>query len=178
MYSPEVLRMPAGRKKGAAEVTGVVRPRGPGLAFRPPSYSSQEACLCCCLCRSVAKSYLTLCNPVDCSTPGFLVLHCLPDLAQIHIHRVGDTIQPSRPLSSPSPPALNLFQHQGLFQWVSSSHQGAKVLELQLQLQSFQWTFRLISFRMDWLDLLLVQGTLKSSPAPQFEPVSMPLYVL
>ena len=65
-------------------------------------------------------------------------------------------------LSSPSPPALNLSQHQGLFQWVSSSHQVAKVLEFQLQHQSYQWTPRTVSFRMDWLDLLAVQGTLKS----------------
>ena len=79
-----------------------------------------------------------------------------------HVHRVGDATQPSHPLSSPSPPALDLSQHQGLFQWVSSSHQVAKVLEFQLQHQSFQWIFKLISFRMDCLDLLAVQGTLKS----------------
>ena len=72
------------------------------------------------------------------------------------------TIQPSHPLSSLSPPAFNLSQHQGLFQWVSSSHQVAKVLELQLQHQSFQWIFRTDFFRTDWLDLLAVQGTLKS----------------
>ena len=73
-----------------------------------------------------------------------------------------DAIQPSHPLSPPSPPAFNLSQHQGLFQWVSSLHQVAKVLELQLQHQSFQWIVGLISFRIDWLDLLEVQGTLKS----------------
>ena len=73
-----------------------------------------------------------------------------------------DAIQLSHPLSSPSPPALNLSQHQGLFKWVSSLHPVAKVLEFQLQHQSFQWTPGLISFRMDWLDLLAVQGTLKS----------------
>ena len=75
---------------------------------------------------------------------------------------VGDAIEPTHPLLSPSPPALNLFQHQGLFKWISSSHQMAKVLEFHLQHQSFQWTPGLISFRMDWLDLLAVQGTLKS----------------
>ena len=80
-----------------------------------------------------------------------------PRAAQTHVHRVGDAIQPSHSLSSPSPPAFNLFQHQGLFQGVSSSHQAAKVLELQLQHQS-----ELISFRIDWFDLLAVQGTLKS----------------
>ena len=99
---------------------------------------------------------------MDCSTPGFPVYHQLPELAQTQVHRVSDAIQPSHPLLSPSPPALNFSQHQGLFQWVSSSHQVAKVLEFQLQHQSFQWIFRLISFRTDWLDLLAVQGTLKS----------------
>ena len=75
-----------------------------------------------------------------------------------------ESVMPSNHLilSSPSPPAFNLYQHRGLFQWVSSLHQVDKVLEFQLQHQSFQWIFRLISFRMDWLDLLAVQGTLKS----------------
>ena len=90
------------------------------------------------------------------------ILHQLPELAQTHVHRVHDTIQPSHPLSSPSPPAFNLSQHQGLFQWVSSLHQVAKVLECQPQHQSFQWIFRLSSFRMDWLDLLAVQEALKN----------------
>ena len=83
-----------------------------------------------------------LCDPMDCSTPGFPVHHQLPELAQTHVHRVGDAIQSSHPLLSPSPPAFNLSQHQGLFQWVSSSHQVAKILEFQLQHQSFQWIFR------------------------------------
>ena len=77
-------------------------------------------------------------------------------------HWVGDAIQPSHPLGSPSPPAFSLSQHQGLFKWISSLHQVAKILEFQLQHQSFQWIFGLISFRMDWLDLLAVPGTLKS----------------
>ena len=89
-----------------------------------------------------SRSHVWLCDPMDCSTPGFPVRHFLPEFAQTHIHWVGDAIQPSHPLSSPSPLALNLSQHQGLFQWVSSSHQVAKVLELQLQHQSFQWIFR------------------------------------
>ena len=76
-------------------------------------------------------------------TAGFSVHHQLLELAQIHVHRVGDAIQPSHPLSSPSPPLLCLSQHQGLFQWVSSSHQVARVLELQLQHQSFQWICRI-----------------------------------
>ena len=90
---------------------------------------------------SVAWSYLTLCDSMDCSTPGFPVHHQLLGLAQTHVHWVGDAIQPSHPLSSPSP-AFNLSQPQGLFQWVSSSHHVAKVLEFQLQHQSFQWIFR------------------------------------
>ena len=90
------------------------------------------------------------------------VHHQLLEFTQTHVHWVCDAIQPSYPLSSPSPPAFNLSQHQGLFKWVSSSHQVAKVLEFQLQHQSFQGTFRIDSFRMDWLDLLAVQGTHKS----------------
>ena len=86
---------------------------------------------------SVTQSSLTLRNPIDCSTPGLPVHHQLPEFTQTHVHWVGDAIQPSHPLSSPSPPAFNLSQHQGLFQWVSSSHQVAKVLEFQLQHQSF-----------------------------------------
>ena len=88
---------------------------------------------------SVTQSCLTLCGPMDCSTSGLLVHHQLPEFTETHAHWVGDAIQPSHPLSSPSPPALNLSQYQGLFQRVSSSHQVAKVLELQLQHQSFQW---------------------------------------
>ena len=91
---------------------------------------------------SVVQSCLTLCNPVNHSTPGRPVHHQLPKFTQTHVHRVGDTIQPSRLLSSPSPPAPNPSQHQGLFQWVKSSHEMAKVLEFQLQHQSFQWTPR------------------------------------
>ena len=91
---------------------------------------------------SSAQSCPTLCNPMDCSTPGLPVHHQLPEFTQTHVHWVGDAIQPSHPLSSPSPPTFNLPQHQGLFQWVSSLNQVAKVLELQLQHQSFQWIFR------------------------------------
>ena len=91
---------------------------------------------------SVAQSCPTLCDPMNWSMPGLPVHHQLPELAQTHVHRVSDAIQPPCPLLSPSPPAFNLSQHEGLFQWVSSSHQVAKVLELQLQHQSFQWIFR------------------------------------
>ena len=86
---------------------------------------------------SVAQSCLILCDPMDYSTPGFHVHHQLLEPIQTHVHCVGDAIQPSHPLSSPSPPAFNLFQHQGLFWWVGSSHQVAKVLEFLLQHQSF-----------------------------------------
>ena len=110
---------------------------------------------------SVAQSCPTLCDPMKCSTPGLPVHHQLLESIQTHVHCVGDAIQPSHPLSSFSPPALNLSQHQGLFQWVSSPHQVAKVLEFQLQHQSLQWTPRTTSFRTDSLDLLAVQGTLK-----------------
>ena len=101
------------------------------------------------------------------SMPGLPVHQQLPDSMQNHVHWVGDAIQPSHPPSSPSSPALTLSQHQGLFKWVSSSHQVAKVMEFQFQHQSFQYQPNnehpgLISFRMDWLDLLAVQGTLKS----------------
>ena len=91
---------------------------------------------------SVAQSCLTLCDSMDHSTPGLPVHYQLPEFTQTHLHRVSDAIQQSHPLSSPSPPALNLSQHQGLFKWVSSWHQVAKLLEFQLQHQSFQWTLR------------------------------------
>ena len=91
---------------------------------------------------SVTQSCPTLCNPMDCSMPGLPVHRQLLKFTQSHVHWVGDAIQPSHPLSSLPPPAFNLSQDQGLFKWVSSSHQVAKVLEFQLQHQSFQWTFR------------------------------------
>ena len=91
---------------------------------------------------SVTQSCLTLCDSMDCSISGFSVHHQHAELTQTHVHQVGDCIQPSCPLSSPSPPAFSLSQHQGLFQWVSSLHQVAKVLEFELQHQSFQWIFR------------------------------------
>ena len=89
---------------------------------------------------SVTQLCPTVCDPMDCSMPGFPVLHYLPRFAHTHVHWVGDTIQPSHPLSLPSCLALNLSQHQGLFHWVGSSHQEAKLLELQHQ--PFQWIFR------------------------------------
>ena len=91
---------------------------------------------------SVAQSCPTLCDCMDYSTPGFPVHSLTPGAYHTHVHRVSDAIQPSHPLLSPSPPTVNLSQHQSLFQWVRSLHQVAKVLELQLQYQSFQWLFR------------------------------------
>ena len=111
---------------------------------------------------SVAQSCPTLCDPMGCSTPGFPVHHQLPELAQTHVHRVGDAIQPSYPLSSPFPSAFSLSQHHSLFQWVSSSHQVAKVLELLFSISPSKEYSGLISFRMDWLNLLAVQGTYKN----------------
>ena len=91
---------------------------------------------------SSVQSCPTLCDPMHCSMPGFPVHHQLLELTQTHTHRVGDGIQPSHSPPSPSPPTLNLSQHQCLFQWVNSSHQVAKVLEFHLQHQSFQWIFK------------------------------------
>ena len=113
---------------------------------------------------SVPQSCPTLCNPMDCSMPGLPVHHQLPEFTQIHVHWVGDAIQPSHPLSTPSPPTFNLSQHQGLFKWVSSAYQVAKVLELQFSFSinpSNEYS-GLISFRIDWLDVLAVRGILKS----------------
>ena len=98
-------------------------------------FSSGQSLSCV---RLFATPWTAFCDPVDCSMPGFPVHYQLPELAQTRVHRVGDAIQPSHLLSSPSPPAFNLSQHQGLFRGVSSLHQVAKVLEFQLQHQSFQ----------------------------------------
>ena len=111
---------------------------------------------------SVAQSCPTLCDPMNRSTPGLPVHHHLPEFTQTHVHRVSDAIQPSHPLSSPSPPAPNPSQHQSLFQWVNSSHEVAKVRSYSFSIIPSKEHPGLISFRMDWLDLLAVQGTLKS----------------
>ena len=114
---------------------------------------------CCC---SITQSYLTLCNPMDCSTPGLSVHHHLPEFTQTHVHRVRDAIQPSHPRSIPSPPAPNPSQHQSLFQRVNASHEVTKVRSFSFSIIPSKEIPVLISFRMDWLDLLIVQGTLKS----------------
>ena len=99
---------------------------------------------------SATHSCPTLCEPMNCSTPGLPLHYQLPESTQIYVHWVGHAIQPSHPLSSPSPLAFILSKHQGLVKWVSSSHQVAKLLEFQLQHQSFQWTPRTDLHRMDW----------------------------
>ena len=109
---------------------------------------------------SVTQSCPTLCDPMNRSTPGLPVHHKLPEFTQTHVHRVSDAIQPSHPLSSPSPPAPNPSQHQGLFQWINSSYEVAKVLTVSASASNEHPA--LISFRMHWLHLLAVQGTLKS----------------
>ena len=141
------------------------------------SYSSRSLLRCVCLPRmyhllclsnpsvqfsSVAQSCPTLCDPMNCSTPGLPVYHQLREFTQTHVHRVGDAIQPSHPLSSPSPPAPNPSQHQSLFQWVNSLHEVAKVLEFQSQHQSFQWTPR--------TDLLILKNPVLVSPFLQSFP--------
>ena len=123
---------------------------------------------------SVAQSYPTLCDPIDCSTPGLPVHQQLLEVTQTHVHWVGDAIQPSHPLSSSSSPTFNLSQHQGFFfHWVSSSHQMAKVLEFQLQHQSFQWIFR-TDFHKDWLTWspCSLRDSQESSLTPQFKNIN------
>ena len=117
-------------------------------------------------------NHVWLYKPMDCSTPGLPVHHQLPELTQTHVHWVGDAIQPSQPLLSPSPPTFNLSQQQGLFKWVSSSHQVAKVLELQLQHQSFRWIFR-TDFLYDGLigSPCCPRDSQESSPTPQFKSI-------
>ena len=110
---------------------------------------------------------------MDCNVPGFLVHHYLPEIAQTHVHWFGDAIQPSHSLLPSSPPAHNLSQHQVLSQWVGFSHHVAKVLELQLQHQSFQWIFR-VDFLQDWLiwSPCCPRDSQESAPASQFESIS------
>ena len=116
------------RLKYLSKVTWLVRARIENRHFSLSSVQCSSSVQC-----------LTLCDPMDCSMPGLPVLL---EFTQTHVHWVGDAIQPSYLLSSPSPSAFNLSQHQGLFQWVSSSHLVAKGLEVHLRHQSFQWIFR------------------------------------
>ena len=122
---------------------------------------------------SVTQSCPTLCDPLDCSTSGLPVHHQLPEFTQTHVHWVRDAIQPSHPLSSLSPPSFSLSHRQGLFKWVSFSHQVAKVLEFQLQHQSFQWLFR-TDFLWDGLigSPCRPRDSQESSPTPQFKSIN------
>ena len=133
------------------------------FCFSKSMYSVQFSC-------SVMSDSL---RPYGLSMPGLPVHHQLPELAQTHVHRVGGAIQPSHPLSSPSPPTFNLSQHQSVSQWVSSSHQVARVLEFQLQHQSFQWIFR-TDFLWDGLvgSPCRPRDSQESSPTPQFKSIS------
>ena len=122
---------------------------------------------------SVAQSCPTLCDPMNCSMLGLPVHHKLPDFTQTHVQQVGDAIQPSHPLSSPSPPAPKPSQHQGLFQWVNSSHEVAKVLEFQLQHQSFQWTPRTYLLQDGLVGSpLSPRDSKESSPTPSFKSIN------
>ena len=107
----------------------------------------------CYYCCSVTQSCLTLCNPMDCRMAGLSVLHHVPDFAQVHAHCISDAIQPSHPLMPSSPSALNLCQHQGLFQWVGCSHQKTKMLELSVSISPSNEYSGLISLKIDWFDL-------------------------
>ena len=116
------------------------------ISYNTPQFSSVQ------FSRSIVSHS---CDPMDCSTPGLPVHHQLLEFTQTHVHWIGDPIQPSHPLSSPSPLAFNLYRHQGLFQWVSSSNQVAKVLEFQFQHQSFQWLFW---FPLEWRGWISLQS--------------------
>ena len=111
---------------------------------------------------SVTQSCLTFCDPMDCSMPGFPVHHQLPQFAQTHVHQVSDAIQASHPPLSPFPPDFNLSQHQGLFKWSSSLHHLPKYWSFSFSISPSNENSGLISIRVDWFDLLVVQGTLKS----------------
>ena len=111
---------------------------------------------------SVARSCLTLCGPMDCSMPGCPILYYLLEIAQTHVHWVSDAKQPSHPLSSPSPPALNLSRHQVLPNESVLHMRWPKYWSFSFNISPSNEYSGLISFRMDWLDLLAVQGTLKS----------------
>ena len=111
---------------------------------------------------SVAQSCPTLCDPMNCSTPGLPVHHQLLEFTQTHVHRVCDAIQPSHPLSSPSPPALNLSEYQVFSNESALRIRWPKYWSFSFSISPSNEYSGLISFRMDWLDLLAVQGTLKS----------------
>ena len=128
---------------------------------------------------SVAQLWPTLCNPMDCSMSGLPVPHHLPKFAQVHVHCIHDAIQPSHPLTPSSPSALNLSQHQELFQWVNCSHQMTKILELQLHHQPLQWLLK-VGLPWDWLvwSPCCPIDSQESSPALQFEGINPLVFCL
>ena len=136
------------------------------------TYKSRLVQQSICQFSSVTQLCLILWDPMDCSTPGFPVHHQLPELAQTHVHWVGDAIQPSHPLLSPSPPAFSLSQYQSLFQWVVSSHQVTKVLKFQLQHQSCQLTPRTDLFQDRMVESpCSSRDSQESSPTTQFKTI-------
>ena len=150
-------------------VSDAIQPSRPLSSPSPPAFSHSQHPFSSVQFSSVMQSCPTLCNPMNHSTPGLPVHHQPPESTQTHVHWVSDGIQPSHPRLSPSPPALNPSQHQRLFKWVSSSHQVAKVLEFQLQYQSFQWIFR--------IDLLYNGlGGFPYSPRDSQEPAPTPQF--
>ena len=140
-------------------------------SLRP--HKSQHARLPSVQFSSVAQLCVTLCDPMDLSTPAFPLQHQLSEFTQTHVHWVGDAIELSHPVLSPSPPSLNHSQHQGLFKWVSSLHQVAKILEFQLQHQSFQWMFR-TDFLWDGQvgSLWSLRDSQESFPTPKFKSIN------
>ena len=143
------------------------------LGWNQFSVGRKSPCLLL-LVQSLSQVQLFVSDSMDCSMPGFPVFHYLPEFAQTHVLWIDDAIQPSHPLSSPSPPAFNLSQHQGLFQWVSSSYQVAKYWSFSFSISPSSEYSGLMSLRIDWFDLLAVQGTLsqESFPTPQFENIN------
>ena len=161
-----IQRMKCGKENTRDKVVGVLFPQiwlDTNLGCSSPMLLLLLSCCCC----SLAKLWPTLCKPMNCSRPGFSVLH------RLLVHWVSDAILPPHPPSPPSPLALSLSQHQGFFQWVSSLHHVAKVLELQFQHQSFQWIFR-TDFLEDWLVWCpcYPSNSQESSPETQFESIS------
>ena len=130
--SPEDLSDPGIEPRSPALRADALTSEPPSVDYLAIDVANISWVIICIHFSSVAQSCPTLCDLMDCSTPGLPIHHQLLELAQSYVHRVGDTIQPSHPLSSPSPPAFSLSQHQGIFKWVSSSHQVSKVLEFQL----------------------------------------------
>ena len=126
-----------------------------------------------CCCCSVTKSCPTLYDPINCSMSGYPVLHYVPEFAQTHIHWVVDARQPYHSLTPPSPLALSLSQHQGPFQWVSSSHQVAKVLSFSFSINPLNGYLGLMYFRIDWFESPCSPRNLQEpSPTPQFESIN------